>query len=101
MTIARTTEIIAKIKQKVGYKGRTIREKPFGNYPVSVNSYWSGGSRDYWYLINLATGASKEFPQNGTPFDRLNLSVDSLADNEILVLRPVYGGKTPSITVYL
>ena len=100
MTITLNPETIAKIKQKVGYNGRTIKEKPFGKYPVSVNSYWSGGDRDYWYLINLATGVSKEFPQNGTTFDRLNLSVESLAENEVLVLRPVYGGKVKSITIY-
>ena len=93
-------DTIKKIKTLVGYKGRTVKEDEFGDKPVQVNSYWEGGDRDYWFVINIVTGSSREIRQNGTMFDRLNLFVDSLASGEVLVLKPYCRGKVSSITIY-
>lgn len=94
-----TESQIKTIKKTVGYKGRKVR---FHNFVpgMRVNSYWDGGSRDYWFLINLNSGAVKEIPQNGTPYDKLNLSCDKLGPADVLVLKPYYMGKVNSITIF-
>lgn len=89
------------LKRVIGYKGR----KPlrYGKFipGMSVASYWDGGSRDYWYIVNTKTFACKAIPQNGTPFDRMNLKCDALAPNEVLVRASVYMGKPVSPVVYM
>ena len=65
-----------------------------------VNSYWDGGHRDYWYIINTFSGACKVIPQNGTPYDKLNLRCDTLATNEVLVCKTSSRGKELALVVY-
>ena len=88
------------IKRAVGYKGR----KPVGAVEfrpgMRVNSYWDSGSRDYWFLVNVKTFACREIPQNGTPFDKLNLTCDALGPDEVLVLSPVYRGRNGRLTIF-
>jgi len=91
---------IKDIKRLVGYRGRTVRMAEF-KPGMSVNSYWDSGSRDYWYLINRKTLAFREIPQNGTPFDKLNLTCDALGPEEVLVHKSIFRGKASSITIYL
>jgi hypothetical protein len=94
-----TSEQIKKIKKLVGYKGR----KPVGAAdfrPRRVNSYWDSGCRDYWFLVNVRTFACREIPQNGTPFDKLDLTCDSLGPDEVLVLSPVYRGRAGRLTIF-
>jgi hypothetical protein len=95
-----TSEQIKKIKQIVGYKGR----KPLGTRDfmpgMRVNSYWDSGSRDYWFIVNIRTFANKAIPQNGTPFDKLDLTCDALGPDEVLVLKPIYGGRDGRLTIF-
>ena len=90
---------IKEIKRLTGYRGRNYRLAEF-KPGMSVNSYWDSGSRNYWYLVNRNTFAIKEIPQNGTPFDRLNLTCDALGPEEVLVLKPIYGGRPGTLTIY-
>jgi hypothetical protein len=95
-----TSEQIKKIKKLVGYKGR----KPVGAADfrpgMRVNSYWDSGCRDYWFLINVRTFACREIPQNGTPFDKLDLTCDALGPDEVLVLSPVFRGRDGRLTIF-
>lgn len=86
-------------KRLSGYKGRTVRQAEF-KPGMRVNSYWDSGYRDYWYIINIRTGGMREIPQNGTPFDKLDLRCDALGPDEVLVLKPYTRGKVRSITIY-
>lgn len=89
------------IKKAIGYKGRKeVSVLPF-KPGMRVNSYWSGGSRDYWFLINLRTFVTKEIPQNGTPFDKLDLTCDVLAPNEVLVRLTNMSGRQLAPVVYM
>lgn len=91
---------IKDIKRLVGYKGRKPVNMAEFRPGMRVNSYWDSGSRDYWFLINVKTLACREIPQNGTPFDKLNLTCDALGPDEVLVLSPVYRGRDGRLTVY-
>ena len=89
------------LKRVVGYKGR--KELRYDRFipGMIVNSYWDGGSRDYWFLVNIKSFAVKTIPQNGTPFDKLSLKCDALAPDEVLVRLPVFRGKTLPPVVYV
>lgn len=90
---------IKAIKSAVGYKGRRVSVEPFR--PMSLNSYWSGGSRDYFFFVTPNGQVLRTVPQNGTPFDRLNLRADSLEPGEILVESSIIGGKTGRLKIYV
>lgn len=88
------------IKNTVGYKGRKVHQKPF-RPGMSLNSYWSGGSRDYFFFLSSSTlSVESVIPQNGTMFDKLNLKADELPPNTILVQKSIIGGREVSITIY-
>lgn len=87
------------IKQAAGYRGRNVKHKDF--VPgLNLNSYWDSGCRDYFYYVNLVTGASREVPQNGTPFDRKNLTAETLDVNEVIAERVVMRGKDVALYIY-
>jgi hypothetical protein len=60
---------VKKIARQVfpDYKGNSIEVIEF-NGPKQLPSYWDGGSRDYWAIMNLSTNNYKMVPENGTPF---------------------------------
>lgn len=81
-----------------GYKGRKIRIAPFSK--MSINSYWSGGSRDYFVFVNLLTKQVFETPQNGTMFDSHSLECNHLPENIALIEHSIFCGKDCGITIY-
>ena len=89
---------IKAIKTAVGYRGRKISVEPFK--PMSLNSYWSGGSRDYFFFVSLNGRVLKTIPQNGTPFDKLDLRADTLEADQVLVRSSVIGGKNGPLRIY-
>ena len=50
------------------YTGRKFHVQQHDT-PMSVTSYWDGGSRSYYTGFSFATGRTLAVPQNGTPFD--------------------------------
>lgn len=94
-----TENQIKAIKKAADYRGRNVKHKDF--VPgLNLNSYWDSGCRDYFYFVNIATGSYREVPQNGTPFDRLNLKAEVLADNEVIAERVVMRGKDVALYIY-
>lgn len=49
------------------FNGRDYRIEPFQG-PMSLASYWSGGNRDYFAGVNLASGQLAHVRENGTPW---------------------------------
>ena len=92
-------QLVKTIKAAVGYKGKKVAVEKF--HPMSLNSYWSGGSRDYFFFLNTRGQVLRTVPQNGTFFDKLNLSCDKLEDGEILVRTSVIGGKNGTMRIYV
>jgi hypothetical protein len=94
-----TQSQIKAIKQVVNYKGRKVHELEFES-GMSLNSYWDGGSRDYFWFVSLNNLHATQVKQNGTPFDGLNLETDKLEPNHVLVQISIFRGKTISMVIY-
>lgn len=94
-----TDSQVKTIKRAAGYRGRNVKHKDF--VPgLNLNSYWDSGCRDYFYFVNLITGVSTVVPQNGTPFDRLNLTADTLDANTVIAERVVMRGRDVALYIY-
>ena len=50
------------------YKKHNAFLSVFSEYGVSVNSYWGGGSRSVYVLVELATGKVKSLPSSSHPY---------------------------------
>ena len=89
------------LAKAVGYKGRKIS---FHNFkPMSINSYWDSGSRDYFYFVTEHGPYSYEVNQvrqNGTPFDGLNLRAEELKPNQYLIEVSWFQGKCTGCRIY-
>ena len=91
---------IRTIKQLVGYRGRKVHQKEF-RPEMSLNSYWDEGSRDYFFYVSVPVPTIvNTVPQNGTPFDRMNLVAPSLPQNTVIVKKSIIRGRDASITIY-
>lgn len=95
-----TENQIKDIKRLVGYRGRKVNIRDF--HPMSLNSYWDSGSRDYFWYINVSgvVRVVQTIPQNGTPFDRLDLKATTIDPHTVIVRKWVSRGKDVSITIY-
>ena len=90
---------IKKIAKAVGYKGRNIKLTQF-RPGTNLNSYWDEGSRTYFYFVDSNSAqVVRTIPQNGTPFDRLNLTADVLPAGQVLVEVSISRGK--SVACYI
>lgn len=79
------------------FRNLTLREFR----PMSLNSYWDSGYRDYFKLVRLDTGAPvASIPQNGTPFDGANYELSALPEGIALCVHH-YQGTRQSGTIYL
>ena len=95
-----TENQIREIKKLVGYKGRKVHQREF-RVGMSLNSYWNSGSRDYFFYVAVpAMRVVQTIPQNGTPFDKLNLKAEELPANIVIVEKTIIGGKDASITIF-
>lgn len=82
------------------YTGRKFRVEALAG-AKRLDSYWSGGSRNYFVLLSLATMRQVALPQNGTPFDAVGtLELRELPINCALVEHCYFCGKDLGITVY-
>ena len=76
--------------------------------PMSMNSYWDGGSKDEYRLVDLATGQLWSMPSSHPMFDYLpsgdrcgRLQISALPENAALVQGGVCLGKPAKVTVFL
>lgn len=49
------------------YKGRTFNKR-VSQPGMNMRSYWNEGSRDWYVVVELATGKKSSVPENGSPF---------------------------------
>lgn len=95
-----TENQVRAIKKAIGSKMRKAPMFKEFKPGMSLNSYWDSGSRDYFYYVNLSTYGVKVVPQNGTPFDGLNLKTDVLPENTVLVETVMIRGRDVAIYIY-
>lgn len=67
-------------------------------HAVTPSSYWSGGSRDYWAFVELATlKASQVLPESGSGFVQDAKPIESLPEGYALVRYRIGAFKSASI----
>ncbi|MDE2103711.1 MAG: hypothetical protein KGL39_41120 [Patescibacteria group bacterium] len=84
------------------YNGRLIKAV-VRDGGMNLNSYWDGGSRSYFQLYRLDTGENAGIPQNGTMFDKIDLSGQTKypCENVAVVEHSIFCGKDAGITIHL
>lgn len=70
---------------------------------MRLDSCWSGGSRDYFVLIDMVSGRTIPIPENGTPFSNNGqiFTLDALPLNIALVQHTIACGKDLGITIFV
>ena len=83
------------------YRGRKIYEQ-IATRPVDVTSFWDGGSRDWFVMIDLRDGRIVKIPQNGTPYDggRMMPNGVTVPSWGAIVRRSVIQGQNGGVTVF-
>ena len=80
------------------YSGKMFRVKQF--VPLTLESTWAGGCRDYYAFVNLATMQAVSVPENGNPFlDVGTFKCSKLPDNIALLRHVIYSGKDLGIEI--
>jgi hypothetical protein len=92
---------------KVRGKTNIVEIKTFSG-PITMNSYWDGGSKKEFVFVNLETFSAWGVPISHPYFDRKsdgerceNLQVTDLPENICLVVGGIFCGKPASIIIYL
>jgi len=84
------------------YRGRTVRVS--NHIPSSLNSWWDGGSRDYYVFYQPSTRKTFQVHSNH-PFFEANqprqLNEQALPENVILVRHSISCGKDIGITIHI
>lgn len=69
-----------------GYKKHNVFLSAFGEHGHSINTYWDGGSRDCYALVDLATGQQRSLPTRTHPyFDVVRAGVANQENEAIAV----------------
>ena len=63
-----------------GYRKRQAVLCLFGSYGRSINSYWNGGSRNEYAIVELTTGQVKPLPTQSHPY--FDIAGRGIADQE-------------------
>ena len=83
------------------YNGRKFKVQ-FGTKNMSIRSYWDGGSRTYYALVNLATMEAKHAPTSHPFFNKVDVEVDNveIPQGFVIVAHSIFCGKDMGLTVY-
>ena len=65
--VSKPDEIMKTAARKIGYSGRKF--KISSSIPSRLDSYWDGGSRDYFYFYQPATGEILQVGSNHPVFE--------------------------------
>lgn len=94
-----------KVKEiaKVGfpsYNGRIFKISKFEG-PMELRSYWDGGSRDYYAIVDLRTMRTAEIPQGGSGHGDVPYKITSLPEGMAVVEHTYFSGKDLGLTVFV
>jgi hypothetical protein len=86
------------------YNGKKFSVSVFPEGGMEINSYWGGGSRDYYCLVNLSTRPYRTMPlPSNSAFERGKNTVNeitSLPDYVVLVRHCIFQGKDLGIRIF-
>lgn len=82
-----------------GYRGKKL--SLCMNVPTELNSYWDGGSRDYYVFVNLDTMKAIKLPSNHPFYERgVSNQLATLPSRIVLVKHCIFCGKDMGLTIY-
>ena len=83
------------------YRGRKIKVQPF-THAMELNSYWDGGSRDYWTFYDLKSHkVMADVHSNHPAFEPGRpRHLPKLPDDVLLLRHSIFMGKDIGITIY-
>ena len=83
------------------YKGRKFKLNNSGK-PVNIKSYWDGGSRNYFVVVNLANKSTLSIRENGTIFNAPIAKNGFVVPAEyVIVEHSIFMGKDSGITFHV
>lgn len=90
------------IKAFPEYTGRKFRYE-ICNKSMDLVSYWSGGSCNYYKIIDLTNDRILEIPQNGSGFERIKPlnNIQAPAPGFVVVKHSIFCGKDCGLTIYI
>ena len=83
-----------------GYSGRRFKVDTFGG-PMNLSSYWDGGSKTDYAIVNMKTGRSKQIPQNGGMGSGKPFRISKLPEGFAVVAHSTFRGQDMGITIYV
>jgi hypothetical protein len=83
-----------------GYSGRKFKLDTFTG-PMNLTSYWDGGSKESYVILNLKTRKSKVVPENGTPYTGKSFRISKLPEGFAVVEHSIFMGKDMGITIFV
>lgn len=102
------------------YRKKTASIDLFSEYGHSINSFWDGGSRDEYAVVELATGQKKNLPTSSHPYfdlaahgvvnqeseavvvdGRGNATLKILPEGFVLIQAGTFCGKPATARLYL
>jgi hypothetical protein len=101
--VSKTIPVIAKIINATfpDYRGRKIKIRAWKG-PRKLDSWWDGGSRDYFALVSISTGQVAQMESNH-PFYEANKNLNGMFDLPplcLLVQHSIFAGKDIGITIF-
>jgi hypothetical protein len=92
-------ETMKKVARKLGYPGRTFKVSP--NIPTQLTSFWSGGSKRYWYFYDPATDTLAAVDDSPHPEVQLKTNhLSHLPDGILLVEHSYVDGRDCGLTFF-
>ena len=84
------------------YRGRSFTINNSG-HSVNISSYWSGGSRSYFAMLELGTGKRLDIAQNGTVHDGGSIAPEGVkvTAGYVLAEHVIFCGKDLGITFHV
>ena len=86
------------------YNGRKFRVEFGVTHPINVRSYWDGGSKTSYAIVDLATNWVKHIPEGHPMFNKkpdwIDLDAFVIPEGQVLVSKSVVCGKNTGITIF-
>ena len=100
--IDRPDATMARIAQTIGYTGRHHKLVTYeSGATIGYRSYWDGGSRDTYAVVELATGRSIGLPSNHPMFDPKTPETLPVAPGYVIVEHSIFCGKDHGLTYHV
>ena len=115
----KTAPELKRLLSAIGYKKHKCYVSVFPTSGMDINSYWDGGSRDEYTLVDLVSGRPRSMPSSTHPYfdiarkgivgenevlsvsDRGNITLKILPENFALIRTGTFCGKAATAHIFV